>query len=173
MGTKAVWCLAARSRKTCSNWLDVIGAVVGREGDAGEQNLDVGGFEGGEDLVEVAAGLLEGQAAQAVVAAELDDDDFRVQAQDGGQAGDSVLGGGATGALVVHLVVIAAGVEFLLEEVGIGLAGLEAVAGGDAVAKADQERATGGPALPASSGPARNSSKVETTSLRGTYTWIV
>jgi len=127
--------------------LDVLRAVVGGEGDGGEQDFDVRVFERGQDLVEVAAGLAGGQAAETVVAAELDDDDFRVQEQDGAEIGDGVLGGGATGALVRDLVVVAAGVEFLLQEVGIGLAGLEAVAGGDAVAKADQEGPAGSPRL--------------------------
>ena len=88
--------------------MDVVGAVVGRQGDAGEQNLDVRVLKRGEHLVEVAAGLVEGQAAQAVVAAELDDDDGGMQAQDGVQAGDGILGGGAAGALVDDLVVVAA-----------------------------------------------------------------
>ena len=88
--------------------VDVVGAVVGREGDAGEQNFDAGSIQGGQDLVEVAARLVGGQAAEAVVAAELDDDDFRVQEQDGADFDDSVLGGGATGALIGNLVVVAA-----------------------------------------------------------------
>ena len=88
--------------------VDVVGAVVGREGDAGEQNFDAGSIQGGQDLVEVAARLVGGQAAEAVVAAELDDDDFRVQEQDGADLDDSVLGGGATGALIGNLVVVAA-----------------------------------------------------------------
>ena len=64
--------------------VDVVGAVVGGQGDAGEQDLDVSGFKGCEDLVEITASLVEGQAAEAVVAAELDEDDFRVEGEDGG-----------------------------------------------------------------------------------------
>ncbi len=124
--------------------LDVVGAVVGRQGDAGEQDFDVRVFERGQHLVEIAAGLVEGQAAQAVVAAELDDDDFGMQEQDGAQTGDGVLGGGAAGALIDDLVVVAAAVEVPLQGVGIGLAGLEAVAGGDAVAVANQDGPVGG-----------------------------
>ena len=62
--------------------VDVVGAVVGRQRDAGEQHLDVGIFKRGEHRVEVAAGLVEGQAAQAVVAAEFDDDDGGMQQQE-------------------------------------------------------------------------------------------
>lgn len=119
--------------------VDVFGAVVGGQGDAGEQDFDVGGFKGGEDLVEVAAGLIEREAAEAVVAAELDEDQFGVKGEDGVEAGDGVFGGCAAGALVDHFVVEAAGVEVALEGVGVGLAGVEAVAGGDAVTEADQQ----------------------------------
>ena len=55
---------------------DVLLAVVGWESNASEQNLDMRVFESGKNLVKVAASLAEGQTAQAVVAAELDDDDF-------------------------------------------------------------------------------------------------
>ena len=119
--------------------VDVVGAVVGGQGDAGEQDLDVGGFKGGEDLVEIAACLIEREAAEAVVAAEFDEDDFRVEGQDGVEAGDGVFGSGAAGALIDDFVVEAAGVEVALEGVGVGLVGVEAVAGGDAVAEADEQ----------------------------------
>ena len=124
--------------------IDVVLAVVGREGDAGEQYLYMGGFKSGEHLVEIVAGLVGGQAAETVVAAEFDDYDLRMQEQDGAEAGDGVLGGCAAGTLVVDLVMVAKGVEFLLQVIGIGLAGLEAVAGGDAVAEADEEGVIGG-----------------------------
>ncbi len=71
--------------------MDIVLAVVGRKSDAGEQDLDVRVFESGQHLVEVAAGLVGGQAAKAVVAAEFDDDDFGVQQQDGVEVGDCVL----------------------------------------------------------------------------------
>jgi len=79
------------------------------------------------------------QAAEAVVSAEFDDHNFRMQSQDGGQAGDSVLGGGAAGAFVDDFVAVAMGVEALLQEVRVRLARLEAVAGSDAVPKANQD----------------------------------
>ena len=104
----------------------------------------MGGLKSGEHLVEVAARLIGGQAAQAVIAAEFNDDNFGVQQQDGAEIGDGVLGGGAAGALVVDSVVVTERIEFLLQVIGIGLAGLKAIAGGDAVAEADQEGAIGG-----------------------------
>ena len=62
-----------------------------------------------------------------------------VAIQDGWELGDGVFGGGAAGAFVDDFVVVAVGVEALLQCVGIGLAGLQAVTGGDAVAEADEE----------------------------------
>jgi hypothetical protein len=46
--------------------------------------------------------------------------------------------------LIAYLIVVAAAVQVPLQSVGIGLAGLEAIAGGDAVAVADQDGAAGG-----------------------------
>ena len=123
--------------------VDVVGAVVGRKGDAGEHNLDMSGFKGGQHGIEIVPGEVGWQAAKAVVSAEFDDDDFRMQGEDGGETGDGVLGGCAAGAFVDDFVVVSVGVEALLQCVGIGLAGLETVAGGDAVSEADQERGSG------------------------------
>ncbi len=120
--------------------VDVIAAVVGRQGDAGQQDLDVSGFERGEDGVEIAARPIRREAAQTVVAAELHDDDVGMQQQHGTQAGDRVFGGGAAGALVIDFVAVAAGIEIVLQRVRIGLAGSESIARRDAVAKADQQR---------------------------------
>jgi hypothetical protein len=88
--------------------------------------------------------LVRGQAAQAVVAAELYDYDRRVQEQDGADTGYRILGGCAAGALIYYLVVVAAAVQIPLQSVREGLAALEAVAGGDAVSIADQYRTIGG-----------------------------
>ena len=41
----------------------VIRTVIGRKGDPGKQNLDVSALQGVEHLIEIAAGLFEGQAA--------------------------------------------------------------------------------------------------------------
>jgi len=126
---------------------DVILAVVGGQGNAGEQNFEVGVFKSCEYLVEVAARLVEGQAAQTVVAAELDEDDFRVQSQNGTQSCDGVLGGGATGALVLHHVTVVIPIQVSLQGIGEGLTDLESIAGGDAVAVAGQDGPVGGLSL--------------------------
>ena len=62
--------------------LDVVGAVVGWEGDAGEDDFGSAGFEGWDDVVEVGAGVFDAEAAEAVVAAELDDDDGGLKGED-------------------------------------------------------------------------------------------
>jgi len=118
--------------------LNVVRAVVGRQCNAGQQDLDMGGFQRGEHLLEIAAGLIERQAAETVVAAELDDYNLRMQAQNGRKAGDGVLGCGSAGALIHNLVVVALCVELPLQGVREGLAVEKAVAGGDTVAVADE-----------------------------------
>jgi len=103
---------------------DVVRPVVGWESDSGQQDFDVCVLKCGKHCVEIVARDIRWQAAEAVVAAEFDDHDFRVQAQDGWKARDGVFGCCAAGALVDDFVVIAAGIEFLLQEVGVGMATL-------------------------------------------------
>jgi len=57
--------------------LDVVGAVVGRKGDAGEDDFASGLEQGGDDGGEVAARVGDGDATETVVAAEFNDDDGR------------------------------------------------------------------------------------------------
>src|SRR6202022_3862218 len=119
--------------------LDVVGAVVGWEGDASEDYFGAAGLQRGDDSIEVGAGVLDTQAAEAVVAAELDDDDGGVQGEDAGEAHDTVFGGVAADALVENAIVVTAGVEYGLEVVGVALTGVGAVAGGEAVAEAGDD----------------------------------
>ena len=97
--------------------LDVVGAVVGRQRDAGEKNFNVGRLKRCEDLIEVVAGLVERKAAQPVVAAELDDDNVGMKRENCGKAFDGVFGGSATGAAIEDGVVVALGVEKLTKRV--------------------------------------------------------
>lgn len=123
---------------------DVVGAIVGGQRDACEEDLDVCGLQGGEDGVEVLARLIRRQPAEAIVAAEFDDDDGGMRLDDGVDVRDCILGGGAAGAAILDFVFVAALVEVLLERVRPGLAGLETIAGRDAVAVADDGRPIGG-----------------------------
>ena len=124
--------------------LDVVGTVVGGEADAGEGEPDAAGFEAGEDGVEVGARVVDAEAAKAVVAAELDDDESGVEGDDVVDAVEAVLGGVAADAFVDDAIVLALLVEVFLEEVGVALAGVSAVAGGEAVPEADEEGAVVG-----------------------------
>jgi len=120
---------------------DVVRAIIGRQRDAGEKDFYVSVQERGEHLIEIRAGLGDGQAAEAVVAAELDNHDGRVKPQDIGQSRKRILGGGTAGALVDNFVPIALGVEHFLEEVRVSLALLKTQTSGDAVAEADEDGA--------------------------------
>ena len=118
---------------------DVVGAVIGRERDAGEDDFAAGAKEGGNDGVEIAAGVGDGEAAEAVVAAKFDNHNRGMEPEDVFQAVDAVFAGVAADAGIDHFVVVATAVEGGLEIVGPGVAGFEAVAGGDAVAEADDD----------------------------------
>lgn len=138
-GNKGSVVLCGQVAEDCFEGVDVVRAVIGREGDAGKQNLDVCALESSQHLVKVAARLVERQASESIVAAKLDNDDFGVQKQNILQIGDGILCGGAARALIVDLVMEAEAVEFLLQKVRIRLAGLQPVAGRNAVAIADQD----------------------------------
>jgi hypothetical protein len=114
----------------------VVGAVVGRERDAGEDDFAAGLEQRGDDGVEVATRVGDGQAAQTVVAAEFDKHDGGMQAEDFRQAIDAIFGGVAADAGVDDAVGVAAEIEVRLKIVGVRLAGIDAVSGGDAVAEA-------------------------------------
>ncbi len=120
-------------------FFDVVGTVVGGEGDAGEGYLGSALLELLDHGGEVGLGLLQGEAAEAVVASELEDDELGVAGDDALDAVEAVLGGVAADAGVDDVVVVAAGVEELLEDIGVGLAGVGAEAGGEGVAEADDE----------------------------------
>jgi hypothetical protein len=119
--------------------IDVIPAVVGRQRDAGKEHADVSVIERGEDSVEVAARLVRRHSAEAVVTAELDDDDGGVKHQDGAQVSGGILGGGAAGAQIRYLVVVAVFIKGPLQGIRIGLVAGEAESGSDAVAIADDQ----------------------------------
>ena len=120
-------------------FFDVVGAVVGGEGDAGEDYLGAALLELIDDAGEVGLSLLDGQAAEAVVATELYDDDFGVAVDNELDAVEAVLGGVAGDAGVDDVVVVALGVEEALEMVWVGLADVGAEAGGERVAETDDE----------------------------------
>jgi len=90
---------------------NVIGPVIWGQSDSGKQHLDVRSLKSRNHLVEVVASLFDGQTAKPVVAAELDDYDFRIKAHNALHACDSVFRGCTAGALVFDFVTIAASDE--------------------------------------------------------------
>lgn len=118
---------------------NVVGAVIGRKGDAGEEDLAAGVDQSGDDGVEVAACGVDGDAAEPVVAAEFDNSHGRVEAEDVFQAVDSVFAGIAADAGVDNPVVIAASIEERLQVGRVRERGIDAMAGGDAVAEASDD----------------------------------
>ena len=121
--------------------LDIVFAVIRRESDAGKQYLYMSRFQRGEHLVEIVPRLVGRKAAKPIVAPKLDDHELGVQEQNRAEVANGVFRRCAACTLVADLVMVAKGVKFLLQIIGIGLARLQAVSGGYAVAEADQKRA--------------------------------
>lgn len=88
--------------------LDVVVSVIGREGDAGERDLNACMLQRGDDLVEIGAGGGDGKAAESVVASELDDGDGGMGSNDVVEAVDAIFGGVSADAHVKDAVVVAA-----------------------------------------------------------------
>jgi hypothetical protein len=133
--------LLSQQRVSPVELADVIRAIVGRQCDAAEHNFDSCMLKGGDDLVEVFVGAVDGQAAEAVVAAKSDDDKNWFQREDFIHPLDAVLRCVATNACVHYVVVEASGVEITFEKIGITVAGIGAVTCGKAVAKGHDDRA--------------------------------
>jgi len=66
-GNEGCVVLLGEAAKDLLELLDVLLAVVGRKGDASEQDFDVGVFKSREHCIEVAACLVRRQTAEAVV----------------------------------------------------------------------------------------------------------
>ena len=113
----------------------VLGAVVGRDLHAEQHHPGAGLPREDDHAVEVGAGGLEGQAAQAVVAPQLDDDDRRaVHGQRPGQPGEPPGRGLAADAGIDHAVPVTLRLQAVLQQGDPALVGRQSVAGADAVA---------------------------------------
>ena len=118
---------------------DVVGAIVWREGNSGENYFCSAGFKCGDDLVEIGAGVVDRDSAESIVAAKFDNDNRWLQSKNAVQALQTIFGCVAADALVDDAIMIAALIEVRLEIVRIALAGIGAGARGEAVAKADEK----------------------------------
>lgn len=114
----------------------VVRAEVGRQHDAGEQHADVVVLEGLDHSGEILIDAVDGLAAQAVIAAKLEDDEGRMGSEGRRHAREGILGGVAVNALVDELDVVAGCGKGFAEEIGVGIADGRAIAGGEAVAEA-------------------------------------
>ncbi len=120
---------------------DVVGAVVAGEGHAAEEDGDVGGLGAVDHFGEIGASGFEGEAAEAVVAAESEDDDGGLEAEGFIEAGDAAAGGVAADAEVDDAEGEVVGIEAFLEPVGVAEAGLDAIAGGETVTEGGDDGA--------------------------------
>ena len=102
--------------------------------DTGRRVFD---FYGVDDGLEVGGGAGNGDAAEAVVGAELENEDVDGLAEDPIDAAAAARGGFAADAGACDLVGKVEGVDPVFDEVGEGLAGGDPIAGGEAVAKED------------------------------------
>jgi hypothetical protein len=131
-------------RQRCVDFVelaDVVRAVVRRQGDAAEHDLRSRVLQPRDNLIEILACAIDGQAAKTIVPAEGDDDEGRLQGEHIVQPVQTVFRGVAADACVHHAVVKALGVEILLEKIGITASGICAVACSQAVAEGNDHRA--------------------------------
>ena len=120
---------------------DVVAAVLRGQRDAGEGDLGAGVLELLDHGGEIFLGAIDGQAAEAVVAAEFENDDLRSLGEDVGNALEAIFRGVAADACVDDAVAIAGGVEETLEIGGVAGGGFDAESGGEAVAEAGDDGA--------------------------------
>ncbi len=119
---------------------NVIATIVGRQRDSREQNADVRGHKTGHDLIQVRAGGADGHSAKTVIAAELEDHDARLLRDNAADASKAVRSGFAADAEIHNMVRVARFVQVALQVVGITLAGVGAIACGEAVAESRDYR---------------------------------
>ena len=143
-GDKGRVVLGGKVAKHLVECLNVFATVVGRQGDAGEQHLNVGLFKGSNDHIEIVASLVRWQTAETVVASKFDNGDDWMKLEYLPQVGNGILCGCSAGAIVQDFVVVTALIQVPLQRVGIRLAGSQPEAGRYAVAIANYEWSVGG-----------------------------
>lgn len=128
--------LRGNLRKCLIKLPHVIGPIIRWQSDAGNNHLAPGLQQRADHRVQVAAGIGDGNASEPVIAAEFDDDNGRMQREHVPEPVDTILSCVAADSGVDDAVMVAALVEFRLQNGGIGTARVEPVSGRNAVAKA-------------------------------------
>ena len=119
---------------------NVVGTIVWWQRDSGERDLRSAGLQLFNDARKILLGLFEFEAAQTVIPAELDDDQFGVLHDDTRNAVQAVFGGVAAYAGVRDTIVEACLIKPLLEIIRVALARIRSVACGQAIAETDDHR---------------------------------
>ncbi len=118
---------------------DIVRPIVGRESDP-RQHYFASAFEQRlHHRVQIGPSRRARQPAKTVIAPELDDDHRGMERHDAIQPVYPVLGGTSADSLAEDEVMIAAGIEIALEVVWIAVTLIDAIAGGNAVAEANDD----------------------------------
>ena len=117
----------------------VLGAVVGRHPEAQQEDAGAGRLAAADDLAQIVVGLLDGQAAQTVVAAKGDHHHVRMLIEEPAEAREAAGRGVAADAGVDHADGQALLLELLAEERRIGLVLVQPETGREAVAQEDDD----------------------------------
>src|ERR1700742_2978723 len=133
--------LAGQRKVSFVELADVVRAVIGRQRDTAEHNLDACVLKRRDDPVEVLSGAFDGKAAKAIIAAEGDNHDGWFQRQYIVKASHAIFCSVAANACIDYVIMEAFCVEILLQKIGIAVAGISSIAGGETVAKGNDRRA--------------------------------
>lgn len=105
---------------------NVVGAIIGRQRDPTQDDLDMRPRQSRDDLVEVRPRVRNRQPAQSIIPAKRDNNHSWPERKNVFQPLDAVFSSVAAHARVNDTVTVAASIEFALQKVGIALAGVRA-----------------------------------------------
>jgi hypothetical protein len=120
---------------------NVVRSVVRRKCDAPQHHLYARVLERGNYAVQIPAGTCDGQAAKTIVAAKGDDDENGLESKHIIKPVQAVFGCVAADAGIDDVIVKSFGVEILLQKIRVAIACIGSVAGREAVAECDDDRA--------------------------------
>lgn len=132
--------LAAQGHVGLVELADIVRSIVGRQRNAAEHNLNSSMLQRSDNLIEVPASAVEGEAAKAVVATEGDDDDNGLERKHVVHPVQTVFGCVPADSGVDHVIAKASMVEVLLQIIRIAVTGIRPIACCKAVAECDNDR---------------------------------